>query len=103
MQAVQDAVRRMPGEQRHDDEQKPLAERVLRQRQHARVAQQVGRQQPAQRYRQAGDEHQGGAQQRAQHAAGAEQEPEDRGVGAFHDPHHAASPTSATDASAEAR
>src|SRR5207244_10815131 len=46
-----------------------------------------------------GDEGQTRSEQRRQHAAGAEQQPEDRGVGALHRCHHLASANNATDAS----
>lgn len=74
----------MPGEQRDDEQERRLCQRVLRERQHARVAQQIGGQHPPQRRGDAGDEHEHRPEQRGEHATGAEQQPENGCVGALH-------------------
>ncbi len=74
-------MRGVPREQRDDDEHERLAGPVLGERQRARVAHEVGRQHDAQRHEEAGDQHEHRPHERGEHAAGAEQGPEDRGVG----------------------
>jgi transposase len=92
VQAVEDAVRRMPQEERDDREDEALADDVLGEGEHLRIAHRVRRQQQAERQSEAGDEDQHRPEQRRQHAAGAEQRPEDRCVGAFQRRFHRAIP-----------
>ena len=97
VQAVQHAMTAMEQEERDDREHGELAERVRGEGQHGGVAHGVPWQQETQRHRDAGDEDEHRPDQRGQDPAGAEQGPEHRFVGAFHQVTHKSSTTIDTD------